>query len=306
MTNNIANSPVNTITADVIAAVAADLAGKDLNLGALFHQDYAAEFGDGSGRTIRVRVPGATAVSTRGVYSLEALELGSIEEQSVPVSLDVEAYSAVPLARGHLDLSLRDYGKQVLLPQTRAVVQYAERAVAQALTSHDADETISEAYDALNPRAVIVKARAKLRDAGVPDSAEIFAVTGAGAYADLIMAQVLDENGAVAGTDVRVHESTRLPSGSIFVGIKEAVALAVRAPSVPDGAPFGASVQTDDYAATVIRAFNPAIGADQSTVSAFVGASAMPLAVDNEDGTVDLIDGAAMVHIDTTLANGDD
>ncbi len=49
-----------------IATVAAKLVGVDLNLAALVHRDLEAEFGSGSGSTVKVRVPGAVPARTRG------------------------------------------------------------------------------------------------------------------------------------------------------------------------------------------------------------------------------------------------
>jgi len=280
------------LTPDKIASVAATLVGADLGLAGLVYRDVERDFGDGSGDTVKIRVPGALASQTRGVRSLDPLVRGTLQEQHVDVVLSDEVYDQIPLARGTLDLDLVDFSKQILVPQASAIVRHIERTVAAAMSA--TPETTTITYDAAAPAKTFTQIRRALRDNGVGSETPLLAAVGSGVYGDLLDADAL-ENDSVRG--FRVYESTRLASDEIVGFVEQAFALAVRAPVAPEGAPYSASVKEGGFALTHVRAFDPTIGADTSLVSALVGCRAMPLAIDNEDGTVTLTPHAGAVRV---------
>ncbi|WP_152998194.1 hypothetical protein [Curtobacterium luteum] len=202
-----------------------------------------------------------------------------------------------------MDLEVTDFAKQILLPQADSIVNYVERTVA---TTMKATPTTELTYDPAAPARVFTAIRKQLRDNGVPTEATLIAAVGSGVYTDLLDGPVgssgttFDADGKVRG--FQIVESTRLASDEIVAFIPEAFALVVRAPRVPDGAPHGASVKAEGFALRHIRAYDPSLAVDTSTVSAFVGVSAMPLAVDNEDGTVALKPDAGAVRVLTNAA----
>lgn len=296
--------PNTLLTPDNIAGTAAELVGKGLGLAALLHRDLEAEFNPGSGDTVKIRVPGAIAAQTRGIYDTTTpLTRGSITEQSIDVKLSTHAYNGVVLSEGDMDLEVTDFAKQILLPQADSIVNYVERTVAATMK---ATPTTKLTYDPAAPARVFTAIRKQLRDNGVPTEATLIAAVGSGVYTDLLDGPVgssgttFDADGKVRG--FQIVESTRLASDEIVAFVPEAFALVVRAPRVPDGAPYGASVKAEGFALRHIRAYDPSLAVDTSTVSAFVGVSAMPLAVDNEDGTVTLKPNAGAVRVLTTAA----
>lgn len=293
------------LTPELIAQTAAGLVGADLNLAALVHRDLEAEFGSSSGATVKVRVPGAVASHTRGIYDVSTpLDSDEINEQSVSVTLTEHAYSNVALSEGDLDLEIVDFGCRVLLPQTTAVAKHVERAVAAAMQATPAS-TLT--YDPTNPAKVFTAIRRQLRDNGVPAGVTLTAAVGSNVYADLMdgptgaAGTTFDADGKVRGFEI--VESTRLGANEIVAFVKEAFALVVRAPQVPAGAPYGASVSSGGFALRHVRAYDTTTAVDRSLVSAFVGVSAMPLAVDNEDGTVTLKPHAGAVRVLTAASS---
>lgn len=280
------------LNTDTVARVAAKLVAADLGLGALVYRDVEAAFGGGSGATVKVRVPGAVAASTRAVGSTSVLTNTSLTEQAIDVSLTEEAYVSLVLNRADMTLNIEDFSKQVLAPATRGIVRHAEKAVATAINGTTADVGIT--YAAANPRSAVIAARKKLRDNGVSADSQLFALAGTGIYADMLDADVID-NGKVAG--LPITENSRMGEGDLFVFVKEAFALAVRAPVAPEGAGFAATVQENGFAISVVQAFDGSIGHDKLILSSYLGASAMPLAVDDEAGTVTLTPGAGVVRI---------
>jgi hypothetical protein len=295
--------------APTIATLAAKLTGKDFNLAKLISTDAAAEFGEGSGATVRIPVPGAVPTRTKPIGDKStALVADELAEKYIDVTLTDHLYNVVVLSESDMSLELADYARQVLAPQTRAIAAKVEALTAAAITA--TPETTSVTYTAAAPAKAITAARRILRQNGVPESAKLTAAVGASVYADLLDApagQGFDANGThVRG--VEVVESTRLAAGDIAVFIASAFTLVARAPKVPNGAAYGASIKTpvlDDnrgaqFAVRVINDYDATVAADRSLVSSFVKVAAMPLPVDNEDGTVTLLANGGCVRIDTT------
>ncbi|GGE86560.1 P22 phage major capsid protein family protein [Mycetocola zhadangensis] len=292
-------------TASDLATVAAKIVGLDLNLAGHVYRDVAADFSSGQGSTVRIPVPGAVKTNTISIYNTTVpLVASELNEQGIDVTLSTHAYSRVPLADGHLDLDITDLARQVLAPQAQSIVRYVETEVAAALTA--TPETTSITYDPANPARSFTAIRRKLRDNGVKADAPMIAAVGSDVFADLLdgptgsAGTTFDANGKVRG--FTVVESTRLAPGEIVGFIKEAFALVVRAPRVPDGASFGHSVttQNDDgtsFAVRYIRDFDSALAIDTSLVSAYVAAQALPLAVDREDGTVALVENGGAIRV---------
>lgn len=289
----------STLVPDHVATLAATLVGLDLSLALLVHRDIEAEFSGQRGGSVRVRVPGAVPARTRGTHALTPIERDSVTEQAITVTLDTEAYSAVPLSDGDLDLDLVDFASQILRPQSQAIVKYVERTVAAAMQATPASAIT---YAAANPAKTFTAIRRQLRDNGVGSDAKLVAAVGSSIYADLLDAPngTWDADGkSVRG--IRIVESTRLAPKEIVALVPEAFALVVRAPAVPDGAAYGASIKDGpekrEFALRYIRSFDTNIAADVSIVTAFVGVQPMPLAVDKEDGTVDLVDNGGVIRV---------
>ncbi|MGT2426602.1 hypothetical protein [Amnibacterium kyonggiense] len=293
-------TPNDLLTADKIAALAASLVGLDLNLAAATHLDLAAEFTEGSTKRVLVRVPGAPAASTRDVGDVTTpLTAGKITEQAIEVLLTDHAYSNVVLSEEDLSLDLVDFGRQVLAPQAHAVSKYIERAVATAMSATPVTTAIT--YNPAAPARAFTAARRILRSNGLGADARLVAAVGAEIYADLQDAVeatagvTFDASGKVRGFEV--IESTRLAGDEAVFYTPAAFATVVRAPQVPQGAPFGASVRGDTFALRYIRSYDGNVAADRSLVSAFVGVSPMPLPVDEEDGTVSLVEHGGAVRL---------
>lgn len=294
--------PNTILTADEIAEVGAKLVGTDLGISKLFSSDVAADFGGGTGETIRVRIPGAVPSRERAANdTTTALAVDTITEQSVPVTLDTLAYSNVALSVADTELSLVSFGKQVLEPQTRAITRKVESEAAAALLATPATALT---YAAATPAKLFTAIRKTLRDRGVSAEAKIVAIVGSSVYADILDAAPgsgFDANGSTV-RGIEIHESSRVPADEAIAFVREAFSLVVRAPEPPAGAPYAASVRAEGdspFALTHIQAFDVATGSDRSIVEALVAVVPMPLAVDRENGTVELVPHGGAVRVDT-------
>ncbi len=284
-------------TGEQIARVAAAIAAEDLGVASLVHTDLGSDFRAGGGKTVHIPVPGATTTSTRPVGSTEDYALGAITEKTIPVTLETEAYSVVPITLDEATLAIEDLSRQVIRPQSLTVANHVADAVAALMAETVADESI--AYDADNPKAAVIRARARLRARGVSADRPLLAVAGADVFADLLLAEAIDADGKVAG--VEVHEDSKVPADTLVVFVREAYAAAIRAPQPPEGATYAASVVEEGMALTHMRALNGANGVTNSIVTTFVGVEALPLpVVDHSTGDVTLLDGGGAVAINTT------
>lgn len=283
-----------------LARTAAALVGSDLKLAALVNRDLAADFSTaGVGDTVKVAVPGAIATQTRGIGDTSTpLVSGDISEQTIDVTLSTHAYNDVVLSEQDLSLEIKDFTRQVLVPQADSIVKYAERTLASAMQA--TPEASGLAYDPASPASTFTQMRRELRSNGVPAEAKLMAAVGAGVYADLLDSEAIDDNGRVRGFEI--HENTRLADDEIIGFIRDSFILIVRAPAVPAGASYGASVTEGGFALRHLQNYDSSVAVDRSLVSAFIGAQAMPLCVDNEDGTVSLVENGGCVRVLTSTA----
>lgn len=256
----------------------------DLVLAATVNRDIASNFGGGTGSTVNVRIPAALKARVRDLHSTAPVVMDSLNEDTVPVSLTDHAYSAVRLDDADLTLDITDFGRQVLKPQTDALVEYIEDVTVGLLRRVPVNTTMR--YDASAPERTFVVARKSLRDLGI-SSAGLVAAVGTGVYADLLNSGALRDydrsgsttalrNGVVGRVaNFDVVESNRLEDGEIVFYGKDSFALAVRAPVVPDSV-FGQSVASNGFALRWIRDYDSATLAERSVVSTFVGGAVMP------------------------------
>ncbi|ROS57020.1 P22 phage major capsid protein family protein [Frigoribacterium sp. PhB118] len=283
-----------------VATVAATLVGGDLVLAGLISRDLEADFRKGAGTTVRVRVPGSVVAHRRDLHdTTSVLEVDELVEQQIDVKLNDHLYSKVTLSEGELDLDIASFAAQVLKPQTDALVKRIERYVVAVMKATPADTAL--AYDPANPARVFTAMRTKLRQNGVGDSAQLYAAVGSQVYADLLDGPVGSSGTTFDSPDVvrgfQVVESTRLAPTEIVGFVKPAFALVVRAPAKPDGAAYGASVSAGGFALRHIMSYDDSVAADRSLLSVFAEVTAMPLAVDREDGTVDLVEHGGAVRV---------
>ena len=297
------------LTAENVAHVAAAIYGEDYGIASTLFTDASADFGGGRGHgsTILVPVPGATQANTKGIYdTTTALTVGSLTEQSIPVTLSDHVYNLITLSEGDLDLDLTSFSAQVLRPQVRAINQHIEALAATTLKATDVDTTIT--FDPDKPTAAFSAMRTKLRNNGVPASSPLFAAVSPNVYGALMDADSTTQP-IFTGTDAqgrsqlrsgfRLIESNRLADNEVIGYVPTAFALALRAPAVPQGAAAGASIKSEDgtFAIRWVQQYDPRVAVDQSLLSVFAGAKAMPLAVDAGNGTVTLVEGAGAIHL---------
>lgn len=280
----------NTLyTPEQLASTAIALVTEDLVLAKTLNRDYESDFGGGKGATVNVKKPAVLQAATRALASTVAVTVDDLAQTVVPVALDEQIYNAVQLLDSELSLELEDFGREVLAPQTLAIAEAIEAKVValfQAVAETAWGTAAGTAYDPTDPRATFVSARKALRDLAVPASG-MYAAVGTTIAADLInylgQPGINGESDALRDATIgriagfTVIESNRLAVDEAVFYHKSGATLALRAPSVPAGASFGASASGNGFAMTHIRDYDSDILADRSIVSVFAGAKVMPI-----------------------------
>lgn len=282
-------APNSFYTPREAALVTANLANDDAFLSALVSRNFANDLmaGGKGGAPVAVKMPTTLIARNRGTDDVVSpIVLDSIAEQTVTVTLSrVHDYSAVGLSEADLTLKIEDFSAQVLKPQAEAIVDSLEHKVATLLRG--VPETASVAYSAANPVKTFTAIRKLLRDNGVAVSG-INAIVGTQVFADLLDAEALTDaskSGSTAALregsignlrGMTIVESTRLDESEIIVFHRDAVTLVTRAPVVPQGAPFGATVSEKGFSLRYVRDYDASVMQDRSVVSTFSGVAILP------------------------------
>ncbi|UVK59025.1 major capsid protein [Microbacterium phage Cen1621] len=305
-----------------VAVVSAKFVEQDALLSALVGHDYQDEFSapGTANRPIKVKYPTTLFARERDIDDVTTnIELDNIVESGTTINLDKSmVYSAVPLSEGDLNLKLQDFTKQVLRPQAAAISEDIEHRVSEKLLSVPAPTDFVATYDPANPVAYFTKLRTHLRKNGVP-AAGIQVVVGVGIYADLLDAKAItdaSESGSTAALreasvgKVRgftVIESTRVGDFEVLMFHKDAVTLVTRAPAIPAGAAFGASVNEGGYSIRYLRDYDAMKTVDRSILATFVGIGILPTFRIERDfatrtRTITPIENGGIVHIEDVTA----
>lgn len=271
------------------ARVAVEMVADDLSLAPLISRDLQDDLlgGGGKGRTVNLKVPNALVARNRDIEDVtNKIVLDYLSEQTVPVTLGSHVYNAVGLSEGDLSLNLTDFAAQVLSRQTEAVASFVDAIVLNALES--TPETTGIAYDKAAPEKTFTAIRKNLRDRGVPQ-AGLNVIVGTQVYAEMLDAKVLtdvSQSGSTAALrdgqvgqmrGFTVVEHTGISETEIIAFHRNAFTLAVRAPKVPTGASFGATVNSGGFALRYLRDYDADYTQDRSIVSTFCGIVKMPL-----------------------------
>ena len=301
---------------ETVAKVAIGILGPDMVLAGMCNKDYASEFRAGVGYSVNVKRPITLAANTRAMDANAAITVDGITQPAVEtVAIDANIYSAVQLSDEDLTLNIEDFSAQVLAPQTASVARGIESKVLagmQAVAEGATGAALGAAYSDADPLPTFTAARKALRDLGVP-AGSLKAAVGTQIAADLINSGKLTDAsqsgsvgalrdatiGRLRGFDV-VEVNTLADNEAIFFH-PDAFTLVLRAPVVPSGVSFGASVSANGFAVRYIRDYDSDLLSDRSVLNVFAGFKAMKKDVVALNGTVTqavpairtILDGAA-------------
>ncbi|HVM07202.1 MAG TPA: P22 phage major capsid protein family protein [Acidimicrobiales bacterium] len=300
-----------TLKAERIVEAAVLLLQREIVLPRLVWRQADADFVGAKDDTITLRVPAVLDARTRTMRSDDALVADEFAETAVPVKLDTHVYSLLKVRDEELTLDIRDFARQVLAPQIRAVAEGMEDAVASALASATAEAdpvTFVEGSD--EPFDVLVDARRALNLLNVPMEGRVLLV-GANVEAAILKSDHFNRVDQ-AGTDSALREATLARAAGFTIVTsnaidpdaawafhRTAIAMGIVAPALPDGAPSKARVALEGLAMRYLRDYAPENSTgpvDRTLVDSFVGAASV------EDGDSGSETNKRIVEIDFTGA----
>lgn len=252
-------------------------------------QDFANEFVAGRGQVVNVRGPAkvgpARTYTKANRDARAAIVFDEIDQDTVPVTLEDQVYSAVRLPDDFATFNITDMEDQVLRPQAEAVVDGVTAPLVAEMNAVAADGDIP-ALTATNIRTVLIAARSVLNARKVPMADRFVALSPAAEAAALSdeLLQKVNES----GSDGVLREATigrlfgftlvadpNLDDGTGIAYHRDAFALVTRPSRNPEGAGASATVAQDGFALRWLRHYNPLQLEDQSVVDAFVGAATL-------------------------------
>jgi hypothetical protein len=224
-----------------------------------------------------------------------------VTESVVSIALDTEVYSAVDMTDAELSLQITDLTAQVTKPQTDAIVQHIEGLVAAQMAA------VAPSIDLVltDPVKAFSAARSTLRKHKIP-TGTMFAACGVDAYASLLDLDLVKTDGT-KGSDGEVRRTVRgftvlehngLPDDRIVFYHPAAFHLALRAPVVPQGVVWGASVASDGVALRIIRDYDSSLLVDRQVLNVYAG-------VDNLGVVERAANGGSAVYVPALAADPD-
>ena len=288
---------------EVIAATALGLLERDLVLANIVWTDGDWNFTGAKNDTVTIRIPARLKAREYGWRNnrAEPIVMDELHEDSVDVRLTSDIYSAVPVSDEELTLDIRDFGSQILQPQTRAVAEAIDDNVASLIENAPYRTVLP--LDGNDPYRSIVRARKTLNRNFVPRGNRYLLVgsdveerillsdrfTRTDSAGETAAVSALQEAtiGRIAGFTVVTSEA--IDPESAFAFVPSAFAVATRAPAIPDGAAFGSSQTYNGFAMRWIRDYDSARLRDRSVVNTFAGFNVVtdpdPEAQELPDGT---------------------
>lgn len=277
-----------------IARTAIGALEQDLVLPRLVNRTAEAEFRGGTGTVVNVRIPGTITGGGARTYTQTLRDantpivLDRLAETTVPVAMGPEIYKGVPVTDDDFTFELTDFNEQVLDPLVRVVGRGAESVIVNELNSFTADATITPALDGSDLHDALIEARMVLNKRFVPLESRVLVVSP-----EIEALMLKDEANRLvrydaSGSTEALRNATigrlygmpvvvglELTANSMMIFDRDAFTFALRAPIVPSGVPFGASVSYQGLALRFIRDYDPAFLQDRAIVSTFAGAETL-------------------------------
>jgi hypothetical protein len=274
-TENTWINPTRVVELDI------QLLRRELVLGATVLRNAGADFAGAKDDTITVRVPARAIARRRVMRSATQIVTDDLHQFGVDVKLDTHIYSSIAVTDEEFTLDITDFGRQVSLPQARAVAEDIEDLLVEGITGADyATPTIN--IDESAPNKSITEANKRLNDAKVSKNGRILVVGSAveKAMLDAELFVRVDQSGSNSALERAVIDRrfgfTVLPSSAIdedeaYAYTRDAFVLALQAPKIPDGAAWGESLSSEGFALRHLKDYDYANTRDRSLVDVFAG-----------------------------------
>lgn len=257
------------IKAEKVLFAALGALEREVVLPSLVWRDAGGDFKGAKNDTIILTIPAFTSARQRAMRSGATRSRDNLNEGQVAVTLSTNLYKDVLITDEELTLDIRDFGQQVMQPITNAMVRGYEDEVGELMEGATYEHEVS--WDAEDPHAVLTEAGMDLTRSNVPMSGRSV-VLGTRLALEFVQADQVrraDSAGDTAQAALRdatiaspfagfsrIVVSNAVDPNVGFAFHRSAYVLSSRAPVVPSGAPWGASVSAGGFAMRALRAFD--------------------------------------------------
>lgn len=279
-------------TPEVVSRLMIGALVQDLILPRMVNRSAEADFGGGSGTVINIRTPPTVTGGGARTYDQALRDAGTpivldrITEATVPLTIGPMLYKGVPITDEDFTFELTDFTRQVVEPVAQPVGIGAEKVLADVVNAFPANATITPDTTADGIHAAVLEARMVLNKRNVPMQGRVLLVSP-----EIEMALLIDDaNRLVRYQDSGSTEALRnatigrlygmevvttneLTANTFMIFSRDAFAFVLKAPAVPAGCTFGASISYQGLALRMIRDYDPAFMQDRLVVNVFAGAS---------------------------------
>lgn len=271
--------------APLVVKTALNLFQRSIVLPALVYRDAEADFSGKTGTVVNIKRPALKATTTNvGMdASVRSVTGTSLTQTTFPLTIDEYPLNAVDLSDEELTFSVEDFSAEVLAPQIRGIVEYIEDALATHMVSATNAGQLTLAADGSDFLAKVTNARKLLNNANVPQEGRVL-VMGADVEELALNLAILTEadksgsTGALRDAIIgrlrgfNVVFSNALPADVAIAMHPTAFSLVTRAPSVPQGVPYGASLSGEGgFALRHIQDYDSVKLVNRSVVGTYMG-----------------------------------
>lgn len=244
-----------------IASAAIGLLERDSVLANTVWRDAAADFRGKKDDTISVRLPAYAVANKRTLRANATRVRSTLYERKVDITLDADLQVDVPLTDENQTLDVQSIVRDITAPSAGAIIRAIDEEIADTMDSASYQVTLDWGND---PYSALVDARVALDDHNVPDTGR-FLVVGTEVQARLLKDELLVQANTSGSTQTlrrgvigQVASFDVIPSNTIAPDVgyayhRTAFALAARAPVVPQGVAWGASMARDGFAIRVMQ-----------------------------------------------------
>jgi hypothetical protein len=281
-------------TPEVVSKLMIGALVQDLILPRLVNRQAESDFGGGSGTVINIRTPPVVTGGGARTYDQTLRDAGTpivldrLTESTVPLTMGPMLYKGVPITDEDFTFELTDFTRQVVEPVAQPVGIGAEKTLADVMNGFTASATITPDTTAAEIHAAVLEARMTLNKRNVPVGGRILLVSP-----EIEMSLLIDEaNRLVRYQDSGSTEALRnatigrlygmsvivtneLTANTFMIFDRDAFAFVLKAPPVPAGCTFGASISYQGLALRMIRDYDPSFMQDRLVVNVFAGASVL-------------------------------
>lgn len=271
---------VNVIKAERIVRTMLGLLERDVMLPSLVWRDAGGDFRGAKNDTISIRLPAYFNARQRDLRSGATRTKDSLHERVVTVTLDKDIYGVIPITDEELTLDIELFNEQIAAPVANGIVRSLEDELVALMSGATYAKTVASAASA--PYDAVVDVRRYLNDARVPQEGRVI-VVGSGLEAAILkddqfvrFDQAGDSSafrsgliGRIAG--LPVVTSTALDPDEGYGFHRTAYVLSSKAPFVPRGVAWGASLAWNGFALRVAQQVDPDDLVDNFHADAWVG-----------------------------------